>query len=104
MTTAAVHTADELRQKLVETFQQFRPELERYYDYAARTAALSEEYHHARLREGFPEAEVAETALLAVLDARETPTSLDRALAGLGDARPTKIVFDRSAAKFYLFL
>lgn len=102
--TSLVTSADQLRRKLVELFEQFRPELERYYDYAARAAALSEEYHRERLRDAFPDATLTDAVLLCSLDARETPASLDRELAKLGDAKPTKVVFDRAAARFYLFL
>lgn len=96
-------SADELRSKIVETYKQFEPSLKAYYDYAQRTAALSEEYHAARLVEALNVTPTDEI-LVATLDARETPRSLDNFLASFRSEKPVKrIVFDRVNGKYHLF-
>jgi len=96
--------ADSIRSKIVETYEQFKPSLEAYYDYAQRTAALSEAYHAARLREVFSTVPTEEI-LVATLDARETPKSLDNFLATFRPGKPvTRIVFDRVNGKYHLFV
>ena len=96
-------TADEIRSKIIETYQKFKPALDSYYDYAQRTAALSESYHAARLREVF-QLESTEGVLLSTLDSRGTPKSLDNFLAGFKSDKPVKqIIFDRVAGKYHLF-
>ncbi len=96
--------ADEIRSKLIETYNQFKPSLNAYYDYAQRTTALSEEYHAARLTETF-KLTPTEEVLVATLDARETPKSLDNFLASFRPDKPVKrIVFDRVNGKYHLFV
>lgn len=96
--------ADVLRSKVVETYQQFKPSLDAYYDYASRIAALSEAYHAARLAEVFG-LTATEEVLVASLDARETPKSLDNFLASFRPDKPVKrIVFDRVSGKYHLFV
>lgn len=97
--------ADELRAKIVETYNEFKPSLEKYYDYAQRTAALCEQYHSARLTEAFS-VPIEEGVLIATLDARETPKSLDNFLAAVGTTeKPVRrICFDRVNAKYYIFV
>lgn len=96
--------ADELRTKILETYTQFKPHLDAYYDYAQRTAALSEAYHAARLSEALNITATEET-LVATLDARETPKSLDNFLASFRSEKPVKrIIFDRINGKYHLFI
>ncbi len=96
--------ADEIRSKIIETFNQFKPSLDAYYDYSQRVAALSEEYHASRLREKFG-IESQEETLVATLDARSTPKTLDNFLSDFRPSKPVKrILFDRVAAKYYVFV
>lgn len=96
--------ADELRAKIIATYNEFKLHLDAYYDYAQRTAALSEEYHAARLNEAF-KITVTEETLVATLDSRETPKSLDNFLGAFRSEKPVKrIVFDRANGKYHLFV
>jgi len=94
--------SDEIRHKLVENFEAASPVLNSYYEYAQRAAALSEEYHAARLSEAF-QVGVEPMILVAELDARETPKSLDKRMMELGQAPIKKIIFDQSKFRYYLF-
>lgn len=94
--------ADELRAKIIETYDKFKPSLEAYYDYAQRTAALSEEYHAARLSE-VCKVPIEQETLLASLDARETPKSLDVFLATT-TGQVKRIIFDRANSKYHIFI
>jgi hypothetical protein len=98
---AATMTADQLRSKMVGIFTEFKPALEKYYDYAQRAASLAEEYHSVRLKEQFPSAVLEERVLICKLDARETPATLDRKLASVD--KVGLAVFDRADATYYLF-
>lgn len=93
--------ADELRSKMVELFTQFKPTLQQYYDYAQRAAALGEEYHMRRLEELGPPVEAG--TLVATLDARATPKSLDHELGKFPPGSIRRIVHDRMNARYYLF-
>lgn len=95
------HSADEIRSKILEQFEGFKPHLTAYHDYAERMAALSIEYHSARLSEFAPPVE--EGVLIASLDARETPKSLDAKLAQLSGVSIKRAIFDRTKATYYLF-
>jgi hypothetical protein len=97
-------TSDEIRRKLVEQFEKFKPTLQSYHDYAEQTVALGLEYHLARLGEVFPKTPVEELTLAATFDARETPKSLDVKLAQLGGVPVKRVVFDRTKSTFYLFV
>lgn len=98
--TPAPLSADELRAKLVDIFKRFKPALDQYYDYARQVTALSEEYHRARLSAAGP---IQERVLLAKLDSRETPATLDRVLAEVDPASLGLVVYDRKNAAYYLF-
>ncbi len=96
--------ADEIRSKILETYNQFKPSLDAYYDYAQRTAALAEQYHAARLTEKFGMSATEET-LVATLDARETPKSLDKFLACFNSDKPVKrISYDRVNGKYHIWV
>lgn len=98
-------TADEIRSKIVEQFTTFQPHMKAYADYAERIAALSLEYHDSRLGEvlGIP---IEVGVLMAALDARETPKSLDGKLAQIEklETPVRRIIFDRSKSTYYLFM
>ena len=96
-------SADQIRTTLVEQFNKFRPALEQYHEYALRAAALAQEYHAARFKEVFSQPVEAMT-LVATLDARETPASLDNKIAHLKDLPVKLILFDRANAIYYLFV
>lgn len=114
MKTASQHNAehlspptfssDEIRTKLVEQFEKFKPTLQSYHDYAEQTVALGLEYHLARFREVFPQNPVEELTLAATFDARETPKSLDVKLAQLGGVPVKRIIFDRAKSTFHIFV
>jgi hypothetical protein len=95
--------ADEIRSKITETFEQFKPQLDGYHEYAQRITALSEEYHKVRLAETFclPE----EMIFVCTLNAAETPKSLDQKLAQLNQAgtKIKRIIYDRKERSYYLF-
>jgi hypothetical protein len=97
-------TADGIRSKLVENFQQFRPALEAYHDYAQRASALAVEYHAARFKEACPQVAVEELSLILTLDCRETPTSLDNKLAQISNVNIKRIIFDRAHSAYHLFV
>jgi hypothetical protein len=98
-------TADEIRTKIVETFNQFAPHAQAYHDYAERVAALSIQYHNTRLSEvlGLP---MEEGVLVTTLNAAETPKSLDTKLAQIKALPGTtikRVLFDRTKGCYYLF-
>jgi hypothetical protein len=97
-------TADEIRSKLVEQFEQFKPHLTGYHEYAERCIALSLEYHAARFKEECPDLALEEMTLVASFDARETPKSLDAKLAQLKGTEIRRLVFDRAKATYFLFV
>lgn len=96
--------ADEIRQKILEEFEKFKPHLQGYYEYAQRVDALGSEYHRLILEEelGRP---YKEMILVATLDARETPKSLDTTIAQLhqSNVRLAEVILDRKSGKFLLF-
>jgi len=97
--------SDGLRSKLLEQFEQAKPHLDAYHDYAERCMALSLEYHGARLKETLPGAPIEELTLAATLDARETPKSLDTKLAQIIASQVTikRVIFDRVKSTYLLF-
>lgn len=97
-------TADELRSRLLDLYEQQKPAIMAFYQYSASAAALSEEYHAARFIERFPAAAREELTLACTLDSRETPASLDKKLAELAGVTVKKIVYDRARATYYLFV
>jgi hypothetical protein len=99
-------TADELRSALVAQFEKFKPSLEQYHEYAQRCMALAQEYHAVRLEDAFPEAKIEELTLVATLDARETPKSLDTKLAQFASENITvrRMIFDRVKSAYLLFV
>lgn len=103
----AYETSEQCRSAMVEQYEGFKPQVAAYAEYATRIAALSEEFHRLRLREAFSAATTLheEGTLIATIDARETPKSLDVKLAELSSAgvKPGMIIFDRIGNKFYLF-
>ena len=99
-------TTDELRHKIVEQFEAFKPHLQSYHDYAERISALSLQYHSTRLSEVL-KLPVEEMVLMATLEAAETPRSLDTKLAQLEkmpEAKIKRIIFDRVKGIYYLFI
>jgi hypothetical protein len=96
--------SDDIRHKLMEQFEQFKPHLTGYHEYATRAAALAQEYHAARFKEVFPQIPMEELTLITTLDARETPKSLDTKLAQLTGIIPKRIIFDPTKFTYYLFL
>ena len=97
-------TSDEIRHRLVEHFEAAKQTLNDYYDYARGAAALSEEYHAARIKECFKTAEYKEMTLVAEFDSRETPATLDRKLAELGDLPLKLVVYSQAKNTYYLFI
>lgn len=98
-------TADELRQKITEAFEQFKPQITSYHEYATRVVALSTEYHLARTKEIFHTG-ITELTLAASFNVNETPKSLDTKLAQLhaNQIVPKQIIFDRLGHTLYLFV
>ena len=97
--------ADDIRSKILETFKQFQPSAQAYHDYAERVAALSVEYHNARLSEvlSLP---MEEGTLVTTLNAAETPKSLDMKLAQIQALPGTpikRVIFDRTKGQYFLF-
>jgi hypothetical protein len=98
-------TADEIRNKIVETFNQFAPHAQAYHNYAEQVAALSVAYHDRRLSEvlSIP---MEEGVLVTTLNAAETPKSLDTKLAQIKALPGTtikRVLFDRTKGCYYLF-
>ena len=98
-------TADSIRSRILETFKQFQPSAQAYHDYAERVAALSVEYHNARLSEvlNIP---MEEGPLVTTLNAAETPKSLDTKLAqiaALPGVTIKRVLFDRTKGQYFLF-
>lgn len=95
--------ADEIRSKITETFEQFKPQLAGYSEYAKRITALSEEYHSVRLTEAFCQPE--EMIFVCALNAAETPKSLDQKIAQLHTAgtKIKRIIYDRKDRTYYLY-
>ena len=99
-------TPDEIRSKIVEQYNVFLPHMQAYHEYAERISALSLQYHNTRLSEVL-ELPMEEGVLVATLDARETPKSLDTKLAqltALPDTKIRRVIFDRVKGTYYLFL
>jgi hypothetical protein len=102
--TGQVYTSsDDVRTKLLSTFEAFKPALEQYYNYAQQAAALAQEFHRLRFKERF-NLDATEEILIATCDARETPPTLDKIMASLPADKPIRrVVFDRLNGKYYLF-
>ena len=102
----AISKADELRSKIVAKFQEAQPLLTGYRAYAEGQRALNIEYHKARCEEAFPGVPVEETASVIVLDACQTPKSLDVAIAQMKSAgiAPKRVVHDLSKHQFLLYV
>lgn len=96
--------ADALRSRLVELFENSKITLASFYQYSQTAAALAEEYHAARLAEKYPGVGFAEYTLATSLDARETPTTLDKKLAELTGVTVRMIIYDRVQARYYLYV
>lgn len=97
-------TADSLRSQLLTMFQEARPILQKYGEYAQKAGALGLEYHLARFKEQLTSATVQELTLVATLEAHETPATLDRILSQIpATVTIRSIIFDRVNAKFHLF-
>lgn len=101
--TTLPKTSDELRHKILEQFEQFKPHLKSYHDYAERIAALSLEYHTARIGETLP-VPIEEGTLICSLDARETPKSLDVKLEQLASVTVRRIIFDPTKATYHIYV
>jgi len=96
--------SDEVRSKITALFEQFKPALDGYHDYAQRVTALSEEYHKARFAEVFS-TPVEELTLLATIHAHQTPKSLDEFLAKLPAGTAVKrIIHDRKNYTYHLYV
>jgi hypothetical protein len=98
-------TADEIRNKIVETFKRFEPHAQAYHDYAEQVAALSVAYHDQRLSEVL-DIPMEEGVLVTTLNAAETPKSLDTKLAQIKTLPGTtikRVLFDRTKGCYYLF-
>lgn len=97
---------DEIRARLVAQYEQFKPSLLAYHEYATRVSALAVEYHNARLKELYELSPVEELTLALTLDARETPKSLDEKLTALIQTQsvPKRIIFDRIKSTYYIFV
>lgn len=98
--------SDDVRRRLAALYDEARPQIEAFATYAQNAAALNMELHKARLAELFPAAPVQEMAVLLVLDARETPASLDAHLSQiqLSGRTPKAIVFDLTKNQFILYV
>lgn len=94
--------ADELRRRILEKFEQFKPHVTAYQEYATQVHALALEYHLARLEEKAP---LVELTLLGTLPSHETPKSLDVKLDQLAENGVVirQVIFDRVGGNFYLF-
>ena len=98
-------TADEIRHKIVEQFEIFEPHLKGYHEYAERISALTIEYHNLCLS-GQLDVPIELFTLMATLDVRETPKSLDTKLAQLKtlSVKVKRIIFDHAKGIYYLFI
>lgn len=98
--------SDEIRRKLAALYTDAQPHITAFGTYAANAAALNMELHKARLAEVFPSTPVQDSTLFAVLDARETPASLDANLSQIQQSGkvPKSIVFDISKNQFLLYV
>lgn len=96
--------ADDVRRKLVANFEAAKPILDGFYEYAKVAGALAQEYHEARIHEAFQGVDFRTLTLVASLDARETPVSLDKKLMELGQAPIKLVIFDQTKFTYYLFV
>lgn len=96
--------ADMLRARLVELFNNSKVTVAAFYQYSQTAAALSEEYHKARLTEVYPGLVFEELTLAAALDARETPATLDKKIAELAGVKIKKIVYDVVHSTYNLYV
>jgi hypothetical protein len=104
--TVVPASADDIRHKILGQFKAFQPHMQAYSQYANGIAALSIEYHNARLRDVLG-VTIEEGVLAIALDARETPKSLDEKLAQLTQIPGLvikRIIFDRTKATYHLFV
>lgn len=96
--------SDEVRSKITALFEKFKSSLSVYSDYAQQVGALGLEYHAARFSElGVP---LQELTLVKTLDARETPATLDNAIAHLNQTNKTikLVVFDRANCAYHIYV
>jgi hypothetical protein len=87
----------------VSLYDEFKPHLASYAEYAERASALSLEYHNKRIGEMF-NPPIEEGTLATTLDARETPKSLDVKLEQLAELPIKRIIFDRVKHQYHLFV
>lgn len=97
--------ADEIRSKLVDLYKKVEPHAKEMATYSQEAAALTEEYHKERLTETFPEALFFELTPVVSLNARETPTSLDKKLIELtgSGAKIPLIIHDRFNHQYHIY-
>lgn len=100
-------SADDLRSDIVRLYEQTKPTLQAYQHYAESVAALSLEYHFARIKDRISRVQavhVEELVLAATLNARETPKMLDTKLEYLETLPLKRIIFDRTKSEFHFFV
>jgi hypothetical protein len=96
--------SDETRSKITSLYEQFKPQLDGYHDYAQRVTALSEEYHKARFAEVF-NTPIEELTLLGQVKSLQTPKSLDEMLAKIPEGIKVKrIIHDRANHIYYIYV
>jgi hypothetical protein len=92
-------TSDEIRSKLTGLYEQAKPMLSAFGQYAESARALVEELHLAKFAElGHPALE----ATVLEIDTTQTPASLDRALAGIAPGQIKSVCYDRTKRKLFV--
>lgn len=105
-TATAMQNSDDLRHQIMNQYNGFANEIRAFAEYSARVAALSLEYHKAKLTESFPAAPMHELTLALTLDTRETPKSLDTKLAQFAAAGVTArlMIHDQANHSIHIFV
>jgi hypothetical protein len=96
-------SADDIRILMVKTFEEAKLTLQGYYDYAEKAMALSREYHAKRIKEIFG-IEIEDLTCIMECDDRQTPVTLDKALAKLNGLKPKRIIHDIKNSKYYIYV
>lgn len=96
--------ASETRQKITELCDTARPMWLQVHEHSSKLAALSVEYHRQSLAEILGVV-MTDGALIATLDIRNTPKTLDKSLAELKLSGLTglKAIHDLQEGKIYVF-
>jgi hypothetical protein len=95
---------EEARDKITKIYTEHKDLFTKLHDYGEQVRALSQELHIDLLQKRFC-IDIVEEVLIATLDVRESPASLDKEVARIeaSQVKITAIYFSRPEGRFYLY-